>query len=290
MNPRSESLHVTSHDDRGCCFVLPKAKTSSASSVATTHFGFLMIGLLLLAGCSHEVATTPMEQAMVEFDKDHWDATIAACSEAIAQNPNNTAAYLLRGRAQHLAGRFDQAVADLTTAIRLNPQDSEAYYQRANAYRALGQTERKDEDNMTARKLDPSYSYQLKTDSTPVLDPALLTPEPQINTVKKNTEQESDDAFDPTTPSATDTQPKRSVVEDMFGMPPDLLGRDRVAPTQPNTPEKSTRRWPAPSDAETGAASNRGLAEPDRGVGNTNVSKQPSGLNATGHHTIDPAA
>jgi tetratricopeptide (TPR) repeat protein len=288
MNRRSANMLVNTRDRRGRGSIVTKVTSLSARAVATTYLALLLIGLLVVAGCSHDVAATPMEQAMAEFDRDHWDATIAACNAAIAQNPENTAAYLLRGRAQHLAGRLDQAVADLTIAIRLNPQDPEAYYQRANAYRALGQLARKDEDNMTARKLDPSYTYQLKTDVPMPLDPALIAPNGESG--KKAAAKEPDDKTDLSSPPTTETQPKRSVVMDMLGLPSDLLEGDRLAPSSPQAQDTNARSWAPPTEAETRAATNRGLAGPDPGVGGAGGSKSPGGLGATGRIGPLPSA
>ncbi len=115
MTSRREGLLVSRRDGGGM----------------SRYLALLAIGLLAMTGCGGQVGGTPMEQAQAAFERGQWDPAVAACSEAIAQNPQDSAAYLLRGRAQHLAGRLDLAVADLTDAIRLNPQDPEAYYQRA---------------------------------------------------------------------------------------------------------------------------------------------------------------
>jgi hypothetical protein len=147
--------------------------------------------------------------------------------------------------------------------------------------------ERKDEDNVTARKLDPSYSYQQRTDTPLPLDPALISAESDSEAEKRVAKQKADEEADLPAPSLTETQPKRSVVVEMFGLPSDQLERDRLTPSLP-TPDAATRRPILPSDAETGAASHRGV--PDLGTGKARVSKSAHGFDAAGHAGPPPAA
>jgi len=282
-----ERVLVPPRDDHRRGSIFSDAARSVTRAVATTCIALLVIGLLAVTGCSHPVAATPMQQALADFDAERWDAAIAACDKAIALDPENAAAYLLRGRAQHLAGRLDRAVADLTDAIRLNPQDPEAYYQRANAYRALGQTALKDADNMSARQIDPNYTYQFQTDGPLAMDPAVIKGEPESASKKKVAVEESDDLE---LDSSTDAPPKRSIVEDMFGMPPDLLDRDRLTPPPTQPRESTTRGWASPTEPEPRAGANRGLAGPGLGGGNVNTSKPARGQSATDRMAPLPAA
>lgn len=125
MTRRSDDLLASGHDRRPVF-----GAESVRTGMTTKSFSLLAIGLLLVTGCSQKVAGTPSERAMAHFEMSQWEEAIKACSDAITDNPEDAAAYLLRGRAQQCVGRSDQAVADLTIAIRLDPKDPEAYYQR----------------------------------------------------------------------------------------------------------------------------------------------------------------
>lgn len=124
-----------------------------------SRFAGLALVLLALAfGCSQAEAPTDPTAAALEQLRDHkFDEAIKSASEAIAQSPNNAAAYLYRGRAYYYrAGMGDahRAIEDLGAAIRLAPESSEGYYFRALVYRELGQTDLADKDDLRARELD----------------------------------------------------------------------------------------------------------------------------------------
>ncbi|HEX4144334.1 MAG TPA: tetratricopeptide repeat protein [Pirellulales bacterium] len=285
----SEDLRVASPDVRNCGSIVDQVNSHSVPAVATSCLAFLLIGLLVVAGCSQPEATTPMERAKVAFDKDNLDGTIAACTEAIAQNPDNRSAYLLRGRAQHLAGRLEMAVADLTSAIELNPRDPEAYYQRANAYRALGKMDLKDEDNLTARKIDPNYSYPLNNEPVLVLDPSIVNGELPGESKKEEAVKEPEETeADPTTSSATVSQPG-SIVEEMFPLPSDMLQRNRLTPSPTQRPDTNPRGWTLPSEAEPRPTRKGGLAGTEPGAGNANGTTG-RGLGPNDRNAPPPAA
>jgi hypothetical protein len=132
---------------------------------------------------------------------------------------------------------------------------------------------------MTARQLDPSYTFQLNAEQPLVLDPEVAAGPAAKDGAKKAPPAESDDLEDD--PAATETPRKRSIVEDMFEMPPDLLNRDRLTPSQTQPPEKNNRIWATPSEGDTRAAKKGGLDGPDPAVGNAHRSKSVSGRGAT---------
>jgi hypothetical protein len=117
----------------------------------------MAVGILLVAGCSEPAGISPLESAKSAFDSGQWTQAIADCSEAIRRNPQDGAAYLLRGRAYHCLGRLDPAILDFSEAIELKPDDAEAYYQRANAYGDGGETALQLADEKRGRELDPAY-------------------------------------------------------------------------------------------------------------------------------------
>ncbi|HTU24247.1 MAG TPA: tetratricopeptide repeat protein [Pirellulales bacterium] len=209
--------------------------------------------MLSVAGCGQSEKLKPREQAAVDFDAGRWEAVIADCTQAIAETPDDADAYLLRGRAQQLAGHLNEAVDDFTTAIRLNPRDPEPHYQRANAYQALGKTDLKDEDNMAARRLDPEYSYLHKADDTPAIDPAQVIAEIEAEsadlggTPKKSPPAQPDVSFAP--PTTTPEPPKRSFVEEMFGVPLSPSEIERGA-----TSGAGQTDWPLPGANSSGEA------------------------------------
>jgi tetratricopeptide (TPR) repeat protein len=80
---------------------------------------------------------------------------IAGCTAVVQANPQNDAAYYLRGGAYLKLHQYDQAIADFDEEIRLDPQDADAYDGRGNAYKELGQTDRAQADFDQAHRLDP---------------------------------------------------------------------------------------------------------------------------------------
>jgi tetratricopeptide (TPR) repeat protein len=82
------------------------------------HFVF-WLGLLI--GAAAALADAKQDCANLS-----GDAAIAACDQAIRQNPRNAEAYYNRGVEYHDKGDRDRAIADFTKAIEINPKYAKA--------------------------------------------------------------------------------------------------------------------------------------------------------------------
>jgi len=117
--------------------------------------------LALAIGCNQSAPSTPTERAEIEVRKGNYGTAIEVTNEALALNPSDAQAHLVRGRAHHYRnqqGDVELAIADFTEAIRLAPNDSSAYYSRSMAYRDQGDADASKADEGKARELDPRVS------------------------------------------------------------------------------------------------------------------------------------
>ncbi|GAB1544726.1 hypothetical protein NUACC21_74020 [Scytonema sp. NUACC21] len=83
---------------------------------------------------------------------------IAAYSQAINLNSNNSDAYNKRGLAYFSLGNRQQAIADYNQAIRINPKYAEAYNNRGNARAASGERDAAVDDYSEAIRINPTYA------------------------------------------------------------------------------------------------------------------------------------
>ena len=81
--------------------------------------------------------------------------------QALALDPANVAAYILRGRIRTGTGARGQAIADFTVALVLSPDESDAYLGRALAMQAVGDAAGALADYDAAVALSPQESDAL---------------------------------------------------------------------------------------------------------------------------------
>jgi tetratricopeptide (TPR) repeat protein len=134
-----------------------------------------------------KTAGTFLDRGITLAGRGEWEMAIADFTEAIALNPNLSAAYILRGRALRanasqvlsvgdnfnfiitsgMAGRslspaqrqaFDRAIADFTQAIRLDPNSSIAYRERGVMYDNTGDHDKAIADCNQAIRIDPNFA------------------------------------------------------------------------------------------------------------------------------------
>jgi|RhiMethySRZTD1v2_1073278.scaffolds.fasta_scaffold33586_4 tetratricopeptide (TPR) repeat protein len=78
--------------------------------------------------------------ALVDARRDcerlRGDAGLAACTQAIRENPQDGSAYNLRGLRYYARGDLDSALADYTKRVELEPKNPEAYDRRGLLYQA----------------------------------------------------------------------------------------------------------------------------------------------------------
>jgi tetratricopeptide (TPR) repeat protein len=115
--------------------------------LSLTALSFLLIcasSTAALAGAGHDCDTLS------------GDAAIAACDQAIAQNPREAISYHNRGVAYFHKGDFDRAIADFSKAIELDPKAYPAYNARGVIYEEKGDVERAIADATKAIELNPN--------------------------------------------------------------------------------------------------------------------------------------
>ncbi len=83
-----------------------------------------------------------MMYCLSELSVNHADDAIRDCSEALVLDPENAAAYKLRGMAYFSQKHLDKALRDFDRAVALDPNDPEAQGGRGAVYREWGDTQR----------------------------------------------------------------------------------------------------------------------------------------------------
>ncbi len=96
-----------------------------------------------------------------DMERDHQEATVAAHSVTIADDPDNVAARSHRGIAYLRQGEFALAVADLTEALRRAPGDASLYRRRAQARQKLGEHAAAILDYTESLRVDPRNTEAL---------------------------------------------------------------------------------------------------------------------------------
>jgi tetratricopeptide (TPR) repeat protein len=87
-----------------------------------------------------------------------YDEAIKAFDKAIQLNPGDAVAYNNRGAAYGQIGNYKQQIDDSNKAIELNPKDAVAYNNRGVAYGELGNHEQEIEDCSKAIELNPNLA------------------------------------------------------------------------------------------------------------------------------------
>jgi tetratricopeptide (TPR) repeat protein len=82
-------------------------------------------------------------------------------SQAIREDPNNSAAHIDRGLLLSELGRYGESVADYTRALEIYPSHAVTYNNRAIAYFKLGEQKKALDDLSHALRLDPGNKYFL---------------------------------------------------------------------------------------------------------------------------------
>jgi tetratricopeptide (TPR) repeat protein len=84
--------------------------------------------------------------AAEDCHKEFGDVAIAACNEAIRQDPRSASAYTSRGNQYLVKGEYDPAIGDWTKAIEIDPKLAIAYFNRGNGYYLKSEYDRAIED------------------------------------------------------------------------------------------------------------------------------------------------
>jgi len=119
--------------------------------------GFCALHLLL--GCSSD-RKPDSSKASGSDDYTSWinaaaDQAIAESTNAITKNPQDSQAYISRGRAYDDKGEYDKAIADFTRVIEMDPTCAKSYQDRAIAYARKGLIDPALSDCSKAIELNP---------------------------------------------------------------------------------------------------------------------------------------
>jgi len=117
----------------------------------------LFLLFALLSGCGGPSTSAQyVDLAGEQFNDEEFANAIDSCSEAIALDPSNADAYMLRAFSYTLLRRYDDGLSDLAEAISLAPNRADLYLYRSQIHAALGQTAKAADDRDRALKLDPN--------------------------------------------------------------------------------------------------------------------------------------
>lgn len=122
----------------------PKKEASSSNQLTSSEVN----------GLSHYLL------ASESLSKSNWGVALAEFSKVLEKSSNSASAWLGRGGAHFMCGRFDEAVSDFTQAIKLDPT-AIAYFNRANAYSAKAMLAMALEDFNQCLKIEPTNSMAL---------------------------------------------------------------------------------------------------------------------------------
>ena len=90
--------------------------------------------------------------------KDYYGA-VAAADQALAADPNNSAAYYYRAAAYNLIGQYENAVANASQALSINPTEVAARDARSFAYNHMGRFNDALADANHSLELNPKNAY-----------------------------------------------------------------------------------------------------------------------------------
>ncbi|CAN5165131.1 hypothetical protein BH10CYA1_BH10CYA1_58180 [soil metagenome] len=100
------------------------------------------------------------ERGQAEMSHRDYDGAIAAFTEALGFNMNNTAAYFKRGQCYYYQKRYLEALSDLEYMLKANPKDSQALLWSGTAQAKLGHEQKAIELYVQAMRADPQLVVQ----------------------------------------------------------------------------------------------------------------------------------
>lgn len=121
--------------------ILPFTRIAAAALLAATFATNPVAAFQAPApNATPEEKLSPADQIVVAAEPllktSEWDKAIAECEKAFALEPKNARAFVLKGRALHGKGEFDNAIKEFDTMIALPGREAPMLMQRANAYAA----------------------------------------------------------------------------------------------------------------------------------------------------------
>lgn len=122
------------------------------------HHGLVLIVALVVPAFAF---ANDLDDARAAGEKGDYKEAIAKATLHLKANPDDEAAYLLRGLAHKKVGDHDKAIEDFNAAIRLAPKDAVAYSNRGMVYRLKGDDDKAIADYSEAIRLNPKGANPL---------------------------------------------------------------------------------------------------------------------------------
>src|ERR1039458_10522172 len=126
-----------------------------------TNNYFLVAALLILLFVIEACSSGPnyiREGAKKYNDKDYF-GSIEDFNKEIENHPSNDSAYLMKGKAENLLGKFKESVDDFSKSLDLN-NSFDAFFNRGIAYLSLNENENAELDFSSAIQLKPNRSEE----------------------------------------------------------------------------------------------------------------------------------
>jgi Tfp pilus assembly protein PilF len=133
----------------------------SSSDMVTLEFepDLSIVFVLPKGNAARSAAIDAAEDAC---DNKSGDAAIAGCTQLIANDPNNEAAYNNRGLEYASKHDYDRAIADYSKAIEIKPNYPRAFNNRGWSFYRKNDVSHAIADFTKAIDLDPSYEHPLE--------------------------------------------------------------------------------------------------------------------------------
>jgi tetratricopeptide (TPR) repeat protein len=136
------------------------------------------IGAEALSDCDAAVALDPadlnacMIRGLALYWRGHFEDAAEAFDDAIIQSPRCAGAHFARGFVRHSTDQQERSISDFTKAIELDPGDPQAWFFRALARLECGELAASASDFETAIRLDVDCDFRPRIAGA-ILDPGL---------------------------------------------------------------------------------------------------------------------
>jgi len=133
-------------------------RTFRVRAERSTDAGFRVARTLAYAPSGAALTQSAGEICAQDDQQSNWAVIVANCTQVIALDPKNEAAFYHRARAFSRLKNNSAAIADYDQAIKLDPNDALAYWNRGLLYGREGDYDRAIADYTAAIRLDPKYA------------------------------------------------------------------------------------------------------------------------------------
>ncbi|MGD2125669.1 MAG: tetratricopeptide repeat protein [Desulfobacteraceae bacterium] len=124
-------------------------KNSMALLTKTLMVGAILLACTPYMGCSSKIIPVShdwVEKSSISVQKGDWVESMGWASMAISSDVTRWEPYVNRAWAFCELGYYDKAIEDCNEALALNPESSAAYNNRGLAYHRKGEVEKAKED------------------------------------------------------------------------------------------------------------------------------------------------